>query len=68
MQRRKQEHVDLGEKGSFTVKHPGAFRRAAQRAGKSTQEMAEEHQHDSGRLGREARTALGFAAMRKKKS
>lgn len=66
MRIRKPEHVDLGKKGSFTVKHPGAFRRAAEQAGKSTDEFAHEHEHDSGQLGRRARTALGFAAMRKK--
>jgi hypothetical protein len=64
MRVRKPEQVDLGEKGSFTVKHPGAFRRAAQAAGEGTQEFAREHEHDAGVTGRRARSALGFAAMR----
>jgi len=66
--RKKPEHVDLGKKGSFTVKHPGAFTAAAKRAGEGTQEYAREHQSDSGTLARRARSALGFAAMRHKKS
>lgn len=32
IKRKKTQHVDLGNKGGFTIKHPGAFRRAAQRA------------------------------------
>jgi hypothetical protein len=38
-------------------KHPGLFKKKAQSAGKSTAEYAEEHQHDSGKLGKEARFA-----------
>ena len=38
--------------------HHGAFRSAAQRAGKSTQEYAREHEHSPGLIGRRARLAL----------
>jgi hypothetical protein len=38
-------------------KHPGMFADKAKRAGKSTSEFASEHQHDSGKLGQEARFA-----------
>lgn len=33
------------------IKHPGAFKEAAERAGKSTREFAEEHKHSKGKLG-----------------
>lgn len=42
----------------------GVFKRAAERAGKSTAEFAEEHAHDSGKLGRRARLAKAFASAR----
>lgn len=63
----KTRDVDLGKKGGFTIKHPGALRRAAQREGVSTSEFEHEHEHDSGVSGRRARSALGLAAMRKGK-
>ena len=37
------------------IKRPGALTRKAKRAGKSTQAFAEEHKHDSGKTGEEAR-------------
>jgi hypothetical protein len=43
----------------------GVFKAAAQRAGKSTQEYAQEHKHDSGKTGNRARLALAFASARK---
>lgn len=48
------------------VKHPGAFKRSAAAAGKSTHEYAEEKKHASGTLGRRARLALTFEKMRGK--
>jgi hypothetical protein len=42
----------------------GVFKRAAERAGKSTAEFAQEHAHDSGKLGRRARLAKAFASAR----
>ena len=54
----------FGKPKSQVVKHPGAFRKAAQAAGKSTQEYAEEEKHASGTLGRRARLALTFSKMR----
>lgn len=50
------------------IRHPGAFRAAAQRAGKSTAEFAREHEHDSGTLGRRARLAQTLMGMHHKKS
>lgn len=45
------------------IKHPGSFRAAAERAGKSTAEFAEEHKHDSGTLGNRARLAQTLMGM-----
>lgn len=42
----------------------GVFRWAAERAGKSTAEFANEHAGDSGKLGRRARLAKAFASAR----
>jgi hypothetical protein len=42
----------------------GVFKRAAERAGKSTAEFASEHAHDSGKLGKRARLAKAFASAR----
>lgn len=42
----------------------GVFRAAAERAGKSTAEFAEEHAHDPGKLGRRARLAKAFMSAR----
>lgn len=63
MIRQKKQHVDLGEKGGFTINHPGAVRRAAARKGETTREWSEEHEGDSGVEGRRARSALGLMAM-----
>lgn len=49
------------------IKHPGAFGAKAKRAGKSTAEYAQQHKHDSGKLGRQARLAItlrGIGAKR----
>ena len=40
--------------------HKGIFKAAAERAGKSTREFAEEHKNDSGKIGKRARLALTF--------
>lgn len=48
------------------IKHPGSFSRAAEHAGKSTHEFAEEHQHDSGTTGRRATLALTLEKMSKR--
>jgi hypothetical protein len=42
--------------------HKGVFREAAHRAGKSTHEFAEEHEHSKGTIGKRARLALAFAS------
>jgi hypothetical protein len=51
-------------KGS--IKHPGSFREAAERAGKTTREFAKEHEHDSGKLGDRARLAETLMGMSRK--
>lgn len=48
------------------VKHPGAFKKAAEHAGMSTQSYAEKEKGASGTLGKRARLALTFAKMRRK--
>lgn len=42
----------------------GVFKAAAQRAGKSTQDFAEENKHASGKKGKRARLALAFMSAR----
>jgi hypothetical protein len=42
----------------------GTFRRAAQRAGKSTREFAQEKKHASGKVGARARMALAFMSAK----
>lgn len=56
--------VNLGSKGSFT-EHPGALHRALGIAqGKKIPKSEEEaKEHGTGRVAREARSALGFRAM-----
>lgn len=49
------------------ISHPGSFRSAAKKAGKSTHELAEEKKHASGKIGKRARLALTFEKMRHKK-
>jgi hypothetical protein len=46
------------------VRHKGALRTAAHRAGESTHEYAEKHKGDAGITGRRARLALTFAKYR----
>lgn len=46
------------------VKHKGALRQAAHRAGQSTAEFAREHKNDPGAVGRRARLAITFAKYR----
>lgn len=42
----------------------GIFKRAAERAGKSTREYAEEEKHASGKTGKRARLALAFMSAK----
>lgn len=56
----------FGKPRGEVVKHPGAFRRAAQAHGESTQQYAEESKHAPGTLGKRARLALTFSKMRGK--
>lgn len=49
------------------VKHPGAFTKQADKAGKSVHAFAESHKHDSGKTGNRARLALTLAKLRYKK-
>lgn len=52
---------------SGAVKHPGALRRKAKAAGKSTMEFAREHAQDPGAMGEESRLAETFAKYRPKR-
>lgn len=47
------------------IKHPGSFKKAAESAGKSTHEFAEEHKHDGDTTGKRARLALTLMSMNK---
>lgn len=49
------------------IKHPGALRNAAKRAGMSTAAYAAKHAHDSGVTGRRARLAQTLSKLRKRK-
>ena len=46
------------------IKHPGALKRAAARAGKGTMEFAREHQGEGGTTGKRARLALTLSRLR----
>lgn len=46
----------------------GQFRRKAEEAGRSTHEFAEEHEHDSGKTGSQARLALTLMKLGHKQS
>jgi hypothetical protein len=46
------------------VKHPGALRQAAHRAGMSSHEFAVKHKDSPGKVGKRARLALTFAKFR----
>lgn len=63
--KKKKKKVSLGEKGSFTIKHPGWTKQKAAEAGESTSEWAHQHSGDSGVAGRRARSALGLMSMKK---
>ena len=57
--------------GAVPESHKGVFKKKAQAAGKTTKEFAEEHKHDSGKLGSEARFAenvMGLNKGKKKRS
>lgn len=56
----------FGKPKGDVVKHPGSFRKAAQRAGESTQAYAEKEKGAPGVLGKRARLALTFSKMRGK--
>jgi hypothetical protein len=43
----------------------GVFKAAAERAGRSTHEFAEEKKHASGKIGRRARMALAYEGARR---
>lgn len=65
--RGKKKQVNLGSKGSFTIRHPGWTRAKAAAAGMSTREWAQKHSGDAGVAGKRARSALGLMAMGHKK-
>jgi hypothetical protein len=49
------------------IKHPGAEKRAAAKAGISTHAFMEKHKGDSGKSGARARLGLRLSAMARKK-
>lgn len=49
------------------IKHPGAERAAAKRAGMSTHAYMEKHKHDPGTAGKRARLGLTLEGMSKKR-
>ncbi len=51
---------------SKAIRHPGAERDAAKKAGMSTHAYMEKHKDDSGTAGRRAKLGLRLEAMRKK--
>ena len=57
----------FGKPYSSVVKRPGALKTKAKRSGMSTSEYARKHAHDKGRTGKQARLALIFGKMRRKK-
>lgn len=48
------------------IKHPGAEKAAAKRAGESTQTYMKEHKNSPGTAGKRARLGLALSKMRKK--
>lgn len=64
---RKKKGTLFGKPRNEVVKHPGAEKAAAKKAGMSTQAFAEKNKHASGKAGKRARLALAFAKMRGKK-
>ena len=57
----------FGKPRGEVVKHPGAEKAAAKRAGMSTHAFAEAHKGSSGKAGKRARLALTFEKMRSKR-
>lgn len=49
------------------IKHPGAEKAAAKRAGMSTQEYMQKHKNDSGTAGKRARLGLTLSRMSRRK-
>jgi hypothetical protein len=49
------------------IRHPGSFKAAAKRAGKTTAAFAQEKKHAGGVVGKRARLALTLSKMRHKK-
>lgn len=67
MATKKTKTVNLGKKGSFEIKHPGALRAKAKKAGMSTKQFAEKHKKGTGTTARQSRSAIGLMSMKKKK-
>lgn len=57
----------FGKPRSSVIKHPGSFKRFAEKHGESTHAAAEKEKSASGTLGHRARLALAFETMRKQK-
>lgn len=57
----------FGKARSEVIRHPGAEKRAAKRAGMSTHAYMERHKGDSGTAGKRARLGLALSRMSKRK-
>lgn len=64
---RKKKGTLFGKPRNQVVKHPGAEKAAAKKAGMSTHAFAEKNKNASGKAGKRARLALTFEKMRGKK-
>jgi hypothetical protein len=62
----KPKTVNLGKKGAFKIKKPGAFRRKAQKAGLTTRVAAQRWKGRPGEKGSQARSAIGLMSMHHK--
>lgn len=49
------------------IKHPGALKAKAEKAGESTRAFADAHKHDSGTTGAQSRLGLTLMGMHHKK-
>jgi hypothetical protein len=64
---RKKRGTLFGKPKGKVIKHPGAEKAAAKKAGMSTHAYMEKHKHDPGKAGRRARLGLALSKMSKKR-
>jgi hypothetical protein len=61
--KKKTKVVNLGSKGKFEIKKPGALRKKAQAAGETTKEFAKTHDKGNSETARQSRAAIGLMSM-----